>query len=991
MKRKFIFLILTFILTCNNFSQEKKEPFAQALEFYNQHYYAEAIALFDKIEENEFENDETYAKVLYYKGESYLKLNDYEQAVFYLEKFLDKAKFSSFRQSAYYDLGKLYFERKEYDLALHNFRRIIKEYPYDKLYGSALFWAGQSAAKLHMFEDAEEYYGEAISMSFTNKYYVESIFSLAELYEEHKDYDDAISYYDELLSFHSDSKLAPYAQLRIGKCYFKLGEYDNAVLELTEPSIKKLPPKLQLEAQYYIANSYFRMKEYDKALKIYDNLLKTFPDEKEANEIRFNKAWINFQSGMYEESYRIFNFLSKLASGEIAEQSLYWAGESKRYNGETELAKLIFKRFMKLYPNSDLYGMANFNLGLLIYENGNKKEAENFLLEAINKINGKPLAHAYVLLGEIYLEQKKYDKAKYMFKSAYLTDGADDKTKKGALLGLGTTEYYVANYSSARKILSDLYLSDKSFEPQKTHFFLAETHFELGDYYSALEHYKMVKNDGGQIAELSLFGEAYSYFNLRNYPDAAYYFEEFLKEFPNSNYALEAKLRLADSFYGTKNFKRANDLYEYAYLKYGRKINDFAYYQYGKTLENLRKHASAIRIFSELQRRFPKSKYADDSQYLIGWIYFKTGRYTRAISEYERLIKKYPKSELRPLVYTSLGDAYYNLRNYPKAVFYYKRLLDNYPKTEYALDAINGIQYAYMAAGNPDKAAKIIDEYVIRNPYSQYGEKILFKKGEIYYGSRNYNKAILAYKEFIATYPNSLLIPDAYYWMGKAAINLNRSEEARYYFEYVIDEYTNSAAAISAALELGKIYSQKGEYEKAIEVYDKVNDLSEETDKKAELLYNKGLALIELGEIEKVYETFNKLSSEYPQTIFAVKGRLELATFELARGNYEIAEEVFSKIGKERTDDIGARAQYFYGETLFREGKYSEAISAFVRVVNAFGKYEEWKTKARLRIGDCYAKLKNYRKAKTFYKKVYNSHRRDVFGREAKKKLRGLR
>ncbi len=990
MVKKFLLFFLLVSVVVG--AQSNDVLLSKALALYSQKFYAEAVKELEKIENRLSEkDDELLAGVYYYKAKCYVKLNAYEEAVFFYEKLLSDVKFSSYREPALYDLGRFYYERGEYRAALRTFERIISEFPYEKYYGSALFWAGNSAAKLNLFEDAAELYGEAISMSFTNKYYVESIYALAELYRKNNDFEDAISYYDELLSYHSDSRLAPYAQLKIGICYFKSGEYDNAILELTEPRIKLLPKDKQLEAQYYVANSYFRMKEYDKALKIYRDLLKTFPDEKEANRIRFNQAWINFQSGMYEEAYRIFNFLSKLAEDEIAEQSLYWAGEAKRYNGETELARLIFKRFMQLYPNSPLMGMANFNLGLLIYEQGDKEEAKNYLLDAIDKIDGNPLAKAYVLLGEIYLEDGNFEKAVLMFKSAVLTQQADEKTKKGAKLGLGTTYFYEKKYSLARKTLTDLYLSDKTFESDKVHFFLAETHFALGDYYSAIEHYKQVKDKKGKFAELALFGKAYAYFNLKNYPDAAYFFDELINEFPDSPKAAEARLRLADSYYGTKNFKQAADIYEYAYLKYNEKFDDFAYYQYGKTLANLKENTYAIRIFSELQKKFPRSQYADDAQFLIGWIYFKTGNYSRAIDNYKYALEKYPDTDLRPVIYSSLGDAYYNLRNYTNAVFYYKRLLDNYPKTKYALDAINGIQYSYIAVGNPDRAAEIIDQYMIRNPYSKFGEKILIKKGEIYFNAGVYDKAILAYKEFIATYPSSLLIPDAYYWIGKSALALNRKEEARYYFEYVIDEYPNSESGILSALELGKIYFEQGNYEKAIEVYDKVYSLTEPSDKKAELLYQKGLALIETGDIKKVYETFNTLSSEYPNTIFAIKARMELASFELARGNYKTAEEIFSEIGKERTDDVGAQAQFLYGETLYEQGKYSEALSAFVRVTNTFGKYPEWKAKAELKIGDCYAKMKNYRKAKRIYKQVYAKHKYDKYGREAKRKLRGLR
>ncbi len=987
MKKLYILILLISVTT---FAQRKISLLEQALEKYAGKHYAETIELLTQLEQ-EKNSDEVKAEINYYKAKSFVEMNNFSEAVYYFEKLIDEYKGSSLVPFALFDLGKFYYERKYYKEALNDFKQLIDNYPYHRLYGSALFWAGESATKLGLFDQAVEYYSDAISMSFTNKYYVESIYSLANLYFENKDYDDAIAYYDELLSYHSSSSLAPFSQLKIGEAYYYAEEYDNAILELTDPKIKKLNQQRQLEAQYYIANSYFRMKEYDKALKIYEDLLKTFPDEEQTNEIRFNQAWINFQSGMYDEAYRIFNFLSKFATGRIAEESLYWAGESKRYAGENEIAKLIYKRFMKLYPGSELYGLANFNLGLLIYDEGNIAEAEKFLVRALNKVKGKALGKALVLLGEIYLEQGKNEKALEMFNEALSQKASEPKVIKGAKLGIGVANFYLGNFSTARKILTELFLLDKNFERNKVNYFLAESHFNLGDYYSALEHYKLIGENDSKFSELALFGKAYCYFNLKNYADAAYFFGEFTRKYPDSKFLIEAKQRWADSYYGTKNFAKALEIYEYLYLGYPNKISAFAYYQYGKTLVNLKKNSDAIFVLNQLINKFPKSKYADDAYYLTGWINFKSGNYPKAIQIYKSLLKKYSKTDLRPVVYSSLVDAYYNTGDYTNAVFYYKRLLDNYPKTKYALDAINGIQYSYIAVGNPDKAARIIDEYMIRNPFSKFGEKILIKKGEIYYNAGKFDKAILAYKEFIATFPSSLQVPDAYYWIGKSAMNLNRTEQAQYYFEYVINEYPNSAAAISSVLELGKVYEKNCEYEKAINAYDKVYSSTEPTDKKAEILYRKGLDLIQLGKIKKVYETFNKLTTDYPQSIFATKGQLELATLELARGNYELAEKVFSEIGKERKDDIGAQAQYFAGETLFEQKKYSEAIAAYSRVVNIFSQYVEWKTKAELRIADCYTKLKNYFKAKKLYRDIYRKHRYDKFGFEAKRKLRKIR
>lgn len=115
-----------------------------------------------------------------------------------------------------------------------------------------------------------------------------------------------------------------------------------------------------------------------------------------------------------------------------------------------------------------------------------------------------------------------------------------------------------------------------------------------------------------------------------------------------------------------------------------------------------------------------------------------------------------------------------------------------------------------------------------------------------------------------------------------------------------------------------------------------------------------------------------------------------MGIMELARGSYENAEYLFKDLGENRSDDIGAKAQYYYGETLFEQEKLDEAISAFVRVRSVFSLYDEWYSKSLLRLGDCYVELGDKSNAKEMYRAVYNKHKNDQLGREANKKLKEL-
>ena len=148
---------------------------------------------------------------------------------------------------------------------------------------------------------------------------------------------------------------------------------------------------------------------------------------------------------------------------------------------------------------------------------------------------------------------------------------------------------------------------------------------------------------------------------------------------------------------------------------------------------------------------------------------------------------------------------------------------------------------------------------------------------------------------------------------------------------------------------------------------------------------------IKMDSLQQAYEVFSDVSYYYRETIFADNSKIEMGTIDLAAGRYENAEQYFLDIAEKRSDNLGAKAQYFYGLSLFEDGKVTEAISALVRVRTVFSSYDEWLTRSYMLLGDCYVKLNDKQKAEEMYRTVIRKHKNDDFGKEAMDKIRNLK
>ncbi len=990
-KTSFLIVIILFFIPGISSAQSTAQIYSSAMDAYNSTDYAKASNQFEEFFNQHSTFDELFATAKYYSSDALLHLGELSAASNGFEFLVNNFKTSSFRDKALYKLAQIFYNQSSYSKCRYYLVILLDEYPGSEYDGSALYLIGESYSKENRLDEAVSFLKQAIDSPKNNSFVDYSIYTLARVYENLGDYKNAVKYYDQLLSFHRESKLVPDAQIRIGMAYFKLKDYQSSILELNNPLVSTLPKNQYAQSLYLLGNSYYRVRNYAKAEKTYKTIISDFPSNSLLPEVKYDLAWCYFQQKEYNEAYGIFNSLSE-GNDSIAVKSFFWKAESKRYAGQEAEAFNIYKEFLVKYPNSDLEYGVQYLIGV-VYFNGKKYDlAEKFLQSALEAPDQSIKAKAFALMGEIKIEQKKYSEAIRNFKSGLALQNVPPDLQKRALLGLGTANFYLKNYDDAISNLLKLSKEDKSFESNKVNFFLGENYFNLGQYTDALKRYNLVSSSDPELYSLALYGRAYCYYNLGDYENAALKFSEFIKKYPNNSRIVDAQLRLADSYYGTKNFTSASAVYKDLFNFGKSSLSDpNTYYQYAQTLYKSGNTTEAINEFRNLQRKFPGSEYADKSLYIVGWIYFQQNNYNEAIDNYRNVLYQYPSSSLGPIIYYSIGDAYFNLAEYDSAIASYQKVMTDYPTSPHVFDAVNGIQYSYIAKNQPERAVQLIDQFVNQNPGSNFADQIYFKKGEIYYGLREYNKAESSYKDFITKFPSSSQLPEAYYWIGKSAENLNQNEEAIFNFNRVFNNYPKSESAAAAVIEMGNIYSNKKNYDEALNVLNNAIDKLSQSPRLPEIMFLKGVTLSNKGDLSGAYATFDDIVQNYVNSIFAQKAKFELGLIELAAKRYDNATQYFQELATKRTDDIGAKAQYYLGETLFEQNKITDAISAFVRVRTIFSAYDEWLTRAFLRLGDCYLKLKDNRQAKEMYRTVISKHRGDKFGKEAQSKLRKLR
>lgn len=167
-----------------------------------------------------------------------------------------------------------------------------------------------------------------------------------------------------------------------------------------------------------------------------------------------------------------------------------------------------------------------------------------------------------------------------------------------------------------------------------------------------------------------LYAEGDALFRKQQYADAADRFADSAKRSPDSPLQEDAMFMLAESYFFSDNYPKANDAYESLLKKYPntRRLDDVIKRQFAiahywnqyhqadpqwpvtpnlldKTRHRFDTIGHALRVYESIRLNDPTGPLADDALMATASVYFTQGRYADADYHYGLLRREYPKSE----------------------------------------------------------------------------------------------------------------------------------------------------------------------------------------------------------------------------------------------------------------------------------------------------------------------------------------------------------
>lgn len=705
----------------------------------------------------------------------------------------------------------------------------------------------------------------------------------------------------EYLETYPSSRHSDEVSFHIASVHFGKEEYNKAIFWFNESDINMLSPEQQEAYSFRLAYSLLQTGDMEQARGYFARIQQVGSTYREAST--YYVAYIDYATGKYDNALVEFTRLKE--NPKYREQSLYYITQIYFIQNKYERVISEGEGLLSLYPSSENNSEVHRLIGNSYYHLGNQDKTLNHLSQYIATTNS-PLRGDLYILGVCYFEKGNYNNAVNSFGRVV---SVEDALSQNAYLYLGQSYLKLNDKNNARM----------AFEAAAT------SPFDSQIRETALYNYALLIHE----TAFTGFGESVSIF------------EDFLNDYPNSQYADKVNDYLVEVYLTTKNYQAALtsiDKINRPSSKILEAKQDILFQLGTQAFTNL-KLDEAVELFTRsINLGTYNLEARNESYYWRGESYYRQEKFQPAISDFRTYLNntRQRDTDMYALAHYNLGYSYFKQNNYNESLNFFRQYtsLEKDNKAAAYADAYNRIgdclfhnrQFA-QAEENYARAAQILPSA---------GDYSIYQKGFVLGLQKDYRGKIKVMDQLIREYPESQYVDDAMFEKGRAYVLLEENKAAAQTFETLIQRFPQSSLARKAGIQLGLIYFNDNQPEKAATAYKKViNDYpgSEE-------------ARVALQDLKSVYIDLNDINS-YANYANSLGGNMRLEVSEQDSLTYLAAEKLFMRGETEAsrnsfvnylqtfpTGAFSSNANYYLANIAFNKKEYTDAKKLYNKVLD---------------------------------------------------------
>lgn len=786
-----------------------------------------------------------------------------------------------------------------------------------------------------------------------------------------KEYKKALKGFNELMVYKRYSSDVPLFKAQI---LFNQGKYQE-VIDYVEPLLNDKAIQGSAEINQVLGQSYYNLQQYQKALPFLEEYSKRAKGQ--SPEAQYQLATTQYQLRDYQKAVKSFEKLN-IVDDEIGQHALYAMADTHLKLGLKEKAKNGFSRAGKMEYNSVIQEIALFNEAKLSYELGRNSEALSLTKQFIDDYpNSKFKTEADEILVDLFLTSNNYKDAYSILKSIKSRSSKLKEAYQKVAYFRAVEFYNNDDYKQAKPLFDEVisHPIDARYVAL-ANYWLGEMAYEVNRYQLSLDYLKKFINASiqkpQQYIDQANYTVGYAYYKQKNYKNALSHFQKVQGQ---SQFYLDAKLRLADSQFALRKLTSAKQNYELV-AKSNQIESDYANYQVA-ILKGLNgQTAEKVSMLRSIFTNNTKSAYADDALFEYGRVFVTQENYPSAKQSFLTLLKEYPKSGQIANTYSQLGLIEYNQKNYTTAIDYYDKVVKDYPNTEEASVALSTIQEIYIEMGQPDAYFAYLKNVKGVSIDDREQEKIIYQAAESQFKNADCEKATKGFTNYLSKYPSGVYAANAHFYSGECFNQTGQADEAIQQYKLVTQLQTNKFTERSL-IRVARYYYRNKQWQNSADTFSKLLTLQNN----AESIY-KDEVNIGLMQCYNQLRLWNKalpfaeyvLTKQRLNTLLFAEATFVLGVNQYLESDYLNARSSFNQVVSKSTNTFGAESRYLLAKMLYNEALYKKSIEAAYKVSDETPSEDDFVAKSFILIADNYVKLNELFQAKATLDSVLENY-----------------
>lgn len=850
-------------------------------------------------------NSRTRDELLYEYGKSEFNLNRFKSSVIYLEKIKNKDDEINFL------LGVGEFNNKNFEkskLFLEQVSSYIYEDKKNLFLGIISYQAEEFDLALNYFDN--------ISDKDLEKKYLQYIISINYLRE---DYEATVKLSDRINNNRTLVDNIDYCFFFIGKALFILEDFNNSIITLNK--IKNSIDR-EDEISFLIAYSNYILKNYNESKPIFKSLSDNSSDYSQLS---------SFYLGMIFLEEREFN-LSKN----------YFYASYKNDKDE------IYTKSSLLNYAKSLYELGDYDQSIAVL-NKLKSTFPDFEVKQVNE-----------LVSENYFMTNNYSRIISYLKSKDKITDEDKKKFQYVTYQKGVNEFNRGNFKNSIQYfdLSQRYNSDndifiKSHLNKSEAFFIGNMYKKASDEILKVINKKIDKKL--KLELLKLLG--YSLFNQNEYVESSKYLSNYFSLNDNDiqNDDIDLLLRLADSYYGSKNFKNAIETYNKS-LKSNDTNKNYINYQIGLSYYGLDDFTNSM-LFMDRVISNPDKSLDDDAIFRKAQIYFENSEFDKSINNYTKLIENFKFSQYLPYSYINRATSYFNLKAYEQAEDDYLYVLKNLKDENIQSQAILGMQKTVSFTNSFSQLNLLISEYKNRFPENDNILKIQFDNIRNLYFNQKYDDLVLYVKDITAKDQDIYNEYETNYYLAESLFKLNEYNSAKEAY-FVLADSINSKYYTRSVNRLAQLYFKENNYEESLKYYKDLELISKNNREKIDSYVGSLTNYYFLKKFDSV-QYYSQQINNFDKISFNNRNKINLLSAKsyIESGNTSTGiDKLLTTINLVK-DESAAEANYLLAKIFFDQGQKNQALESLYSLNENFSNYQFWVGKSYILIAEIFISM----------------------------------